>query len=224
MVGLIGNDWEIKLKTVLQSEYFTQLGNKIGTLRESRTIYPKREDVFRCFKLTPFDSVKVVILGQDPYYTPNTANGLAFATSNGYVPPSLQNIIQELYNEYDKEYDKRFDSSLENWAKQGVLLLNTALTVELNCPEIHASLWRPFTEEVLKKLSEYNTGVIYLLWGNHAKSFKNCINNNTNYILEAVHPSPLSAHRGWYGNDHFKKVNEIILKNNGEEFIIDWFK
>lgn len=209
--------------------YFNIEGEELfGKIKErkglGKKIYPISEKCFTAFNLCPWNDVRVVILGQDPYYTPNVANGLAFATDmSAYIPPSLSNILREVENDVHDGLNINRDPSLKTWAKQGVLLLNTALTVEQDDPLSHSNIWRSFTNYVISILNDDKNGLTFLLWGNHAKSYSHLINQNRHHILESGHPSPLSANKGlWFGNKHFSKTNDIIRGQNGPEFEIKW--
>jgi len=189
-------------------------------IEKGYTIYPEKKNVFKAFKLCSFDNLRVLIIGQDVYHQPNQATGLCFAVENTIKPPpSLVNILKEL----DSNYPEGFlpSTNLENWAKHGCLMLNTALTVRANSPGSHSKHWLWFTTEVIKKIQEYRSGLIFVRWGNHAKQFK--VNNN-NHALDAGHPSPLNTSVPFKGNKHFLKINEIISGQNGPEYQIDWFK
>lgn len=214
----IDETWVKKLNTYLPENYLYQLASFITKRRKTTNVYPESENVFKVFKY-PYKDINAVILGQDPYYNPKVATGLAFESGvDTYFPPSLANIKKEIELEYETEISKL---NLDSWHKQGVMLLNTALTVEENKPGSHANPWKIFTQVIIKCLQDH-TGLIYLLWGNHAKAFKKYINPNTNYILEASHPSPLGANKGgWFGCNHFKTTNEILEKNNGRRII--WY-
>ena len=193
-------------------------------------IYPEKSKIFRALKVCPPQDLKVVILGMDPYHTKGVADGLCFSTPSDllYTPPSLKNIFRELELEYDTLLlDPSTD--LERWGRQGVLLLNTALTVYQGVPGSHASIWKNFTEYLLTVISKAKSQrrLIFLLWGNHAKSYKPFINTHRDFILEAVHPSPLSANRspsGWFHNQHFLTTNELIFKHNGNMETINWIE
>lgn len=194
----------------------------INSRRKKAIVYPESSDIFNAFKLCPWEDVRVVIVGQDPYHTPGYAHGLAFSSLNPHpLPPSLRNILKELEEDlgFDINTYERFD--LTPWAEQGVLLINTALTVEKGDPNCHSDLWKPFTEEVFKVLKE-KTGVVYVLWGAHARSYKKFIDLDRNYVIESAHPSPLSASKGFFGSKPFSKVNEILEGLNGPEFKINW--
>ena len=187
--------------------------DEILALKSSgKTIYP--DDVFAAFNKTPLDKVKAVILGQDPYHNPNEANGLAFSVNEGIkFPPSLRNIFKELESNLGIV---RTNSDLSDWAEQGVLLLNTALTVEKNSPNCHKALWQDFTDNVIKLLNEQKKSIIFVLWGGNAQSKKCFITNPMHSIIESAHPSPLSAYRGFFNSKPFSKINDILTKNNQE--------
>lgn len=227
-------DWSLILNKYIQSEEFDKILNfLIKEIQSNKIIVPQKKDLFNAFKFCQYSNVKVIILGQDPYpqIVDNNpvANGLAFSSSTDkFLPKSLNNIFLEIerseYNEFDLEFISRsFD--LTSWAKQGILLLNTSLTTRKDVVGAHLKLWDSFIQEVFKVLRERQTGLIYCLWGNHAKSYKKYINKDNNYILESGHPSPLSANRGyWFKNNHFSKINNILEKNNGKDFKINWKK
>lgn len=212
---LLGNEWGAILHPICNTEYFINLMNLLNEEYSYKTIYPKMKNVFRCFNETPFRSVKVVILGQDPYYTDGMANGLAFSVDMGVkkIPPSLLNIEKEVNRSiYDNDPIFNFDYSLSGWYRNGVLLLNTALTVEQNKPESHLKIWEPFITFVIQKLSEFNSGLVWMLWGSKAQKYEELINKN-HYVLKSNHPSPLSATKGdtpFIGNDHFKEANNVL--------------
>lgn len=206
------NDWDDLLINEFQKSYYQQLRKLLINEYKTQTIYPQKENIFSAFKLTPYKDIKIVILGQDPYHGKGQAHGLAFSVEKGIPnPPSLQNIFKELQNEGEGTCFKH--GSLENWAKQGIFLLNTTLTVREGCPNSHVKLgWNIFTDEVIKLINQKKEPVIFLLWGNNARNKKQFITNSHHIVLETVHPSPLSANRGFFGCNHFKKVNEILEK------------
>lgn len=216
----ISNDWIKYIGQEFQKPYYLNLRKKLIEEYKTQKIYPKAHDIFNAFHYTSFEDTKVVILGQDPYHGPNQAHGLSFSVQKGIkAPPSLVNIFKELKDEYG--YKIPNNGYLKSWADQGVLLLNTSLTVREKSPTSHKDIgWQTFTDQVIKALNKKDQTVVYLLWGSHARSKKKLINNKKAYILESVHPSPLSAYRGFFGCGHFKKTNEILLKENLEE--IDW--
>lgn len=215
-----GNDWDKVLSPEFEKEYFKNIIEKVDNEYNRHRVYPARNKIFSCFKLTPFNEVKVVILGQDPYHGEGQAHGLCFSVMPGVpTPPSLMNIYKEIKSDIgcyipDNGY-------LIPWAKQGVLLLNTVLTVREGMPNSHRSLgWEEFTDAVIKSLNNSKKQIIFLLWGNNAKLKANLIDTSKHIILEATHPSPLSASHGFFGCKHFSKVNEL-LENAGEK-PINW--
>ena len=184
-----------------------------------RVIFPLKSNIFKAFSLTNYDNVKVVILGQDPYHGVNEANGLAFSVNeNIKLPPSLKNIFKELESDLNIKNDK---GDLSNWAKQGVLLLNTVLTVVKDTPASHKNIgWEIFTDEVIKIINEKEEPVVFILWGNFARSKKKYITNPKHLIIESTHPSPFSCNNGFFGSKPFSKTNNFLRKNNIKE--IDW--
>jgi uracil-DNA glycosylase len=185
-----------------------------------KIIYPKGDNIFKAFELTPFDSVKVVILGQDPYHGPNQAHGLCFSVQDGMnQPPSLINIFKEI--ERDLKIPPAKHGCLENWAKQGVLLLNSVLTVQQGMAASHQGKgWERFTDRVIEVLNAQKEHLVFLLWGSYAQKKGQFIDRNKHLVLQSVHPSPLSAHRGFIGNGHFSKTNEYLVKQGKTP--IDW--
>lgn len=178
-------------------------------------IYPPKDQVFNAFKLTPFKDIKVIILGQDPYHGLNQAHGLAFSVPDGIpIPPSLINIFKEA------NIINRANGDLTNWAKQGVFLLNSALTVPDGCAGFHLNYWQRFTDYIIQQISEHKEHVVFILWGNFARSKSQFIDNNKHLILQSAHPSPLSASRGFFGNKHFEKANEFLVQYGIEP--INW--
>ncbi|MEF9933071.1 MAG: uracil-DNA glycosylase [Cetobacterium sp.] len=220
MAVTIGNDWDEVLRSEFEKEYYKKLKMTLVEEYKTQVIYPPKDEIFEAFKLTSYKDCKVVILGQDPYHGAGQAHGLAFSVNVGIpIPPSLRNIYKELNQELGTFIPN--NGYLVSWAKQGILLLNTALTVRAGDANSHSKIgWEIFTDDVIKKLNEKQDSVIFILWGNNAKSKKKLITNSNHYILEGVHPSPLSASRGFFGCDHFKKTNEI-LESLGKERI-DW--
>ena len=189
--------------------------------------YPDKKDIFRAFELCPLEKLKVVILGQDPYHD-GSATGLAFSnrSDSKSISPSLRNILQEVEDNAYDGFKLEQDLNLERWAKQGVLLLNTALTVEKSNPGSHAKLWDEFTKNVIKKISDEIPAIVYMLWGKHAKGYLEYISRETNFILASPHPSPFSAGRGFFGNKHFSKCNEVLVQvgiaEGEEDYEIEW--
>lgn len=217
----VAASWNTVLAYEKKQPYFKNILEKVAAERKAGiNIYPKPQDVFNALKLTPYDQVKVVIIGQDPYHGPKQAHGLCFSVQHGVaLPPSLQNIYKELHNDLGIPIPK--DGCLENWAKQGVLLLNDVLTVQAHQAHSHAKLgWQQFTDSIIRALNYHPHGIVYLLWGSHAQKKIPLIDSTRHKILTAAHPSPLSAHRGFLGCHHFSKANEL-LKQMGRE-PIDW--
>ena len=207
------NDWDIMLKDLFESPLYLSIREFLKKEYFSQTIYPPMQDIYNCFKLTPYNKVKVVILGQDPYHNPGQAHGLCFSVKITPYPPSLINIFKEIANEYNCPV--RQNGDLTDWAEQGVLLLNTSLSVRKNQPNSHKDCgWQTFTDEVIKLLNKSDNPIVYLLWGANARSKKKLITNPKHLVLESAHPSPLSAYSGFFGNGHFKKCNEFLEKNN----------
>ena len=214
---LVGNNWDNILDEEYHQEYFKNIVKFINHEYKVKTCYPPKSRILRALSLTDYDNVKVVILGQDPYHGEGEANGLAFAVSNGIkLPPSLINIYKELYN--DLGIPPANVGNLECWAKEGVLLLNAVLTVEKDKAASHKDIgWEKFTDAIIKKINEKETPVVFILWGNFARSKKNLITNSKHYIIESPHPSPLSASRGFFGSKPFSKTNNFLRKNNIKE-------
>lgn len=215
----IESSWREALRGEFLSPYFENLKVNLIQAKKKAEIYPPSALIFNAFNLTPFDNVKVVILGQDPYHGANQAMGLSFSVPNGVrVPPSLKNIYKEIYD--DLGIIEPESGDLTYWAKQGVLLLNATLTVEAGKPNSHSNLgWQRFSDAAIKALSDKKDGVVFLLWGNFAKAKANLIDSSRHFILTAPHPSPL-ARGGFFGCKHFSKTNEI-LRNLGKK-TIDW--
>jgi uracil-DNA glycosylase len=223
MVGLnvnIEESWKRQIADELKQPYFNEL---VHFLREEKAnkeiIYPPEKQIFAAFENTPFDKVKVVILGQDPYHGEGQANGLCFSVAPGVrVPPSLKNIFKELNR--DLNVDIPVDGDLSAWTSQGVLLLNATLTVRANQAASHQKKgWEKFTDAIIKSISENRAYVVFMLWGNYAKQKASCVNRRKHLVLEAAHPSPL-ARTGFKGCSHFSKANEYLVKNNISP--IDW--
>lgn len=219
MVNL-NNDWDEILKDEFEKEYYQKLRKFLITEYKSETIYPKMENIFSALKLTSYKDCKVLILGQDPYHGPNQAHGLAFSVNIGIkTPPSLQNMYKELRDELGLYVPN--NGYLVPWAEQGILLLNTALTVRAGAANSHSKVgWEIFTDSIIKYLNDREDPVIFVLWGGNARKKKAFINTDRHYILEVAHPSPLSAHNGFFGCGHFKKINEILSSLGKKE--INW--
>ncbi len=217
----IEKTWHKELDHIFNKDFFLKLSEKVKQEYRTQIIYPKGNNIFSSFELCPFDKVKVVIIGQDPYHGKNQANGLCFSVNNKTaLPPSLKNIFRELKNNYPNFTYK--DGDLSNWAKQGVLLLNSILTVRENAPGSHSKFgWEKFTDLVINLISKKKFNVVFLLWGSFAISKKEIIEKkNSHLILTSSHPSPFSAHKGFFGQNHFKKTNNYLEKNGIAK--IDW--
>ena len=211
----INNSWNDVLKDEMQKDYFIKLCDFVNEEYQNKNIFPEKENIFKALELTNIDNVKVVILGQDPYHGMGEAQGLAFSVpQNIKMPPSLRNIFKELYSDLNISRDKK---DLSDWASQGVLLLNTILTVEENKPLSHKGYgWEVFTNEIIKKIDMLDRPVVFVLWGSSARLKKELIKNSKHLIIESAHPSPLSASRGFFGSRPFSKINEFLEKNNIE--------
>jgi uracil-DNA glycosylase len=213
--------WKEQLQEEFKQTYFKEIA---GFLKAEKTagkvIYPPGPLIFNAFNTTPFDDVKVVILGQDPYHNPGQAHGLSFSVPKGVpLPPSLVNIFKEIHA--DLEIPIPSHGNLEKWARQGVLLLNAALTVEANTPMSHSKIgWHHFTNDVIRILSERKDHVVFILWGGFAKTKQELIDKSKHLVLTSAHPSPLSAHNGFYGNHHFSKANAWLRDKGLKQ--IDW--
>ena len=220
MITLVGNNWDKILQEEYKKDYFKKIVDFINKEYKEKICYPPKSRILRALSLTDYDNVKVVILGQDPYHGVNEANGLAFAVSNGVkLPPSLQNIYKELYD--DLKLPPANVGNLECWAKEGVLLLNAVLTVEKDKAASHKDIgWQNFTDAIIKKINELDKPVVFILWGNFARSKKTLITNPKHYIIESTHPSPFSAYHGFFGSKPFSKTNKFLKENGIKE--IDW--
>ena len=217
----ISSDWNEILKDEFEQEYFKELNSFLDEEYASATVYPPMDEIFSAYNVTPYSKVKVVIIGQDPYHNPNQAHGMSFSVKPGVkCPPSLVNIYKELNAELNIPISK--SGYLMDWAKQGVFLLNTVLTVRENEPGSHAKKgWEKFTDRTIKALSESDRPICFMLWGKPAQAKKKLIASNPKHlILESAHPSPLSAYRGFFGCNHFIEANEFLKANGLEE--IDW--
>lgn len=213
-------EWRELLRNEFESEYFEKLKLFLEKEKEKYTIYPRGDQIFSAFNMVgPYD-VKVVIIGQDPYHGAGQAHGLCFSVPDGiHPPPSLVNIFKEITS--DLGIERPQSGNLESWAKQGVLLLNSTLTVRANTPKSHFNKgWEIFTDRVIQILSEKQHGIVFLLWGAEAKQKVKFIDQSKHFILTTVHPSPLSAYGGFFGCKHFSKTNEILAKQN--RTLIDW--
>ena len=217
---MIGNDWDNELSIIWNSPGFHNFMNIINKEYDTKIIYPPKEDIFAALKNTSFKDVKVVIVGQDPYHGEGEAMGLSFSVHDGIIlPPSLKNIYKEL--EDDLGIKPVNSGDLTKWTKEGVLLLNATLTVVKDTPNSHSKIgWDRFTDYVIKKLNTKEEPVVFILWGNFARSKKEFITNPKHLIIESAHPSPFSARNGFFGSKPFSKTNEFLIKNNIKP--IDW--
>ena len=216
----IHSSWNIALTEQFSDPYFQGLKAFLVEEKKNYAVFPPGGNIFEAFNRTPFEKVRVVILGQDPYHGPGQAHGLCFSVPAGIAfPPSLQNIFRELQTDTGVAYPTKGD--LSPWADQGVLLLNATLTVRASSAGSHQGKgWETFTNAVIKKLSEERSGIVFLLWGNYARDKKSLIDQGKHFVLEAPHPSPLSVYRGFYGSKHFTKTNQILTENGSKP--IDW--
>jgi uracil-DNA glycosylase len=215
------SSWKKALAAEFGKDYFNHLTEFVRQEYLTQMIYPGPKDMFRAFDLCPFDQVKVVIIGQDPYHGPKQANGLSFAVHAGItVPPSLQNIFKEIANDIGTE-PMTENGDLSRWAEQGVLLLNATLTVRASKPGSHQKKgWEEFTDAAIKVLSDQREHLVFMLWGNYAKQKGLVIDRNRHLVLESAHPSPFSAHSGFFGSRHFSKANKYLREHGERE--IDW--
>ena len=216
----LNNDWDEILADEWTKPYYLKLREFLKSEYATKTIYPDMNNIFNALKLTSFEDTKVVIIGQDPYHGEGQAHGLCFSVKKGVTPPpSLKNIFKELNADIGKPIPK--DGELTEWAKQGVLLLNNVLTVRESQPASHKGMgWEIFTDRIISELNKKQTPVVFLLWGAHAQKKAEIITNPIHYKLKAVHPSPLSASRGFFGCKHFSETNKILRKENLIE--IEW--
>ena len=210
---MINKKWDIVLKEEMKQPYFCQLGTFVKQEYRTKICYPKYENIFNALRYTDYDEVKVVILGQDPYHGENEAHGLSFSVLDGVRrPPSLQNIYKELESDLGIH---RKSNNLSDWAKQGVLMLNSIMSVEKDKPLSHKNKgWEIFTDHIIMKLNEREKPVIFVLWGSYARSKKVLITNPWHKIIESPHPSPLSASRGFFGSKPFSKINHYLEESN----------
>ena len=219
-MAAINNDWLLEIKSEFNKDYYKELYSFVVNEYNNNVIFPPKEDIFNAFHSTPLSEVKVLLLGQDPYHNYNQAHGLSFSVKPGQdIPPSLQNIYKEL-NEDMGCYIPN-NGYLQKWANQGVLLLNTVLTVRAHDPNSHKGYgWEKFTDAIIKVVNSIDRPIVYFLWGAPAQKKKAMLNNPKHLILEAPHPSPLSAYRGFFGCKHFSRCNEFLVANGVEP--IDW--
>ena len=216
----IEETWKKHLQGEFEKPYFEQLTEAVRREYQQTTCYPPGKLIFNAFNLCPFDKVKVVILGQDPYHEPGQAHGLSFSVQDGVMfPPSLQNIFREIQNDVGTPIP--YSGNLTRWAEQGVLLLNATLTVRAHMANSHARLgWQTFTDAAIQALARERDHVVYLLWGGYARSKAQYIDAQRNLVLQSVHPSPLSANRGgWFGNHHFSLANQYLMQHGKEPIV-----
>lgn len=211
--------WELEKEQ--EKKYLINIKNFIKKERLSKKIYPSDDLIYNAFNLCKYKNLKVVIIGQDPYHNEGQAHGLSFSVLYpNKLPPSLKNIYKEIEMEYNVKITKN-KGDLTNWALQGVLLLNTSLTVEHNKPSSHSKIgWINFTKNIIEKINNEKENIVFLLWGNHAKQFESIINKEKHLVLKSAHPSPFSAKKGFFGNNHFIKTNSYLKIKNIKE--IDW--
>ncbi len=216
----IGNDWDEILKPLIDGENYQKIREFLKKEYFSTTVFPPMDEIFNAFIYTPYSAVKAVILGQDPYHEVGQAHGLCFSVKEGIkLPPSLKNIYKEIKS--DLGIDNGNKGTLTNWAKQGVLLLNATLTVREGLANSHSKIgWTEFTDGVIKLLSKRNDPIVFILWGGNARAKKSLIDTSKHFIIESAHPSPLSAHNGFFGSKPFSKTNDILTSL--EKTPIDW--
>jgi uracil-DNA glycosylase len=216
----INNDWKNHLKDELNKDYFSNICKYIDKeIKEGKIIYPNVENIFSAFNLTTFNSIKVVIIGQDPYHNPLQAHGLSFSVKKDVkIPPSLKNIFKELNSDINISPT---NGDLSSWAEQGVFLLNGSLTVEENKPMSHSKIgWEIFTNNVIKYLSENKENLVFILWGKYAETKQYFIDETKHFIIKSAHPSPLSAYNGFFGSKPFSKTNDFLKSKNINQ--INW--
>ena len=209
---MINKKWDIVLKDEIKKPYFRDLGVFVKNEYGKKIVFPEYKNIFNALRYTDYDEVKVVILGQDPYHGTGEAHGLSFSVQKGVKrPPSLDNIFKELYNDL---HIKRENNDLTDWAKQGVFLLNSIMTVVKDTPLSHKGKgWEIFTDNLIKLLNKREKPIVFILWGSYARSKKELITNPNHYIIESVHPSPLSANRGFFGSKPFSKTNNFLVSH-----------
>ena len=219
-MAMIDNDWLGELETEFHKPYYRELYDFVKNEYNTTQVFPPADDIFNAFHLTPLSQVKVVIIGQDPYHNPGQAHGLCFSVKPGVdIPPSLVNIYQELHDDLGCRIPN--NGYLNEWAEQGVLLLNTVLTVRAHKPMSHRGVgWEEFTDAVIRKISEVDRPVVFILWGKPAQEKAKMLQNPKHLILKAPHPSPLSAYRGFFGSRPFSQTNDFLAKNGVEP--VNW--
>lgn len=220
MKSILNNDWQGLLRNEFEKDYYQNLRKFLISEYNSKTIYPDKNDIFNALNFTSFKNVKVVILGQDPYHGPNQSHGLAFSVNKDVrIPPSLRNIYKELNEDLGCYIPN--NGFLKKWADQGVLLLNTVLTVKAHEANSHRNIgWERFTDRIISILNDREAHIVFILWGNSAIMKSKLINNKNHFIITSPHPSPLSASRGFFGSKPFSKTNEFLISIN--EHPIDW--
>jgi len=220
MIVKIEESWKKVLQKEFEEDYFKNLTEFVKSEYQKTTVYPPPKFIFNAFELTPFDKVKVVILGQDPYHGVNQANGLAFSVNNGIpVPPSLINIYKEIESDVGKK-TKNIGGNLENWAKQGVLMLNATLTVQAHMAGSHQNKgWEKFTDAVVKILSEQKENLVFILWGSYAQKKGSVIDESKHLVIKSAHPSPLSAYNGFFGSKPFSQTNAYLIFSGKEPIV-----
>ncbi len=216
----IEESWKKVLQKEFDEKYFEDLTNFVKAEYQRATVYPPAKFIFNAFELTPFDKVKVVILGQDPYHGVNQANGLAFSVNDGIrLPPSLMNIYKEIESDLSQKSINK-NGNLENWARQGVLMLNATLTVKADMAGSHQNKgWEKFTDAVVKILSEQKENLVFILWGNYAQKKGCVIDESKHLVIKSAHPSPLSAYNGFFGSKPFSQTNAYLIFNNKEPIV-----
>lgn len=217
----IGNDWDTLLGDEFKKEYYLKIRDFLKTEYKTKTVYPDMFDIFNALKYTSYADTKVLLLGQDPYHGPGQAHGLAFSVKRDIpIPPSLKNMYAELKNDIDG-FEVPTHGYLKKWADEGVMLLNTSLTVVGGMANSHSSIgWEILTDRIIQVLNEREDPIVFLLWGNNAKKKEKFITNERHLVLKAAHPSPLSAYNGFFGCKHFSKTNEFLISNGKKP--IDW--
>jgi uracil-DNA glycosylase len=220
LTNLIPDDWKLILQEEFRQDYWDKLESFVADEMGKEVIFPPEKEIFSAFELTPYDKVKVLLLGQDPYHDYNQAHGLCFSVRNGMkLPPSLKNIYKELYSDLNIPVSN--NGSLISWAEQGVLLLNTSLTVRAHSAASHSKAgWMNFTDAVIKAVNKKETPVVFVLWGGHAAAKEKLIYSSRHVIIKSAHPSPLSAYRGFWKSRPFSKINDALIRNNNKP--IDW--
>ncbi len=219
MSYVLNEDWAKALKQNVDEEFKTKLFSFINNEYKTKNVFPPKEKIFNALNMTPLDKIKVVIIGQDPYHTKGQADGLAFSCHNGTPQPSLTNIFKEINSDLGLVMSGK--TQLDHWAEQGVLLLNTSLTVVESKPTSHSNCgWMTITKAIVSIINQLDQPIVFLLWGNHAKSFMKLLNNPNHLVLTSAHPSPLSAYNGFFGCKHFSKCNAFLVENGITP--IDW--